>query len=245
VTVRTLVVDDHPIVRQGLAAMLGGTPDFEVVGQAADGVEAVSLAAELRPDLVLMDLRMPRLDGVAATEAVLRDVPSARVVVLTTYESDDSILGAIEAGASGYLLKAAPEDELLAGLRSVVGGQVALAPSMAALLVGRARRTAAQAAAAAAGEARGLQGGGDSPSGDADRGNGPRPGPSPLSPRETQVLALVAEGCSNREVGLRLFVGEATVKTHLLHVFEKLGVGDRTRAVTLAMERGWLPSGRR
>jgi len=218
VSVRTLVVDDHPIVRQGLAALLATTVDFEVVGQAADGVEAVELAARLRPDLVLMDLRMPRLDGVAATEAVLRDVPTARVVVLTTYESDDSILGAIEAGASGYLLKAAPEDELLAGLRSVVGGQVALAPSMAALLVGRARRAQAESAASAVG-----------------------PAPSPLSPRETQVLALVAEGCSNREVGLRLFVGEATVKTHLLHVFEKLGVGDRTRAVTLAMEKGWLP----
>jgi DNA-binding NarL/FixJ family response regulator len=222
VTVRTLVVDDHPIVRQGLAALLAGTPDFEVVGQAADGVEAVELATGLRPDLVLMDLRMPRLDGVAATEAVLREVPTARVVVLTTYESDDSILGAIEAGASGYLLKAAPEDELLAGLRSVVGGQVALAPSMAALLVGRARRAGGEPAVAA------------------DEG----PGPSPLSPRETQVLALVAEGCSNREVGQRLFVGEATVKTHLLHVFEKLGVGDRTRAVTLAMERGWLPAAR-
>jgi len=222
VTVRTLVVDDHPIVRQGLAALLAGTSDFEVVGQAADGVEAVELATGLRPDLVLMDLRMPRLDGVAATEAVLREVPTARVVVLTTYESDDSILGAIEAGASGYLLKAAPEDELLAGLRSVVGGQVALAPSMAALLVGRARRAGGEPAAAA------------------DEG----PGPSPLSPRETQVLALVAEGCSNREIGQRLFVGEATVKTHLLHVFEKLGVGDRTRAVTLAMERGWLPAAR-
>jgi DNA-binding NarL/FixJ family response regulator len=218
VSVRTLVVDDHPIVRQGLAALLATTVDFEVVGQAADGVEAVELAARLRPDLVLMDLRMPRLDGVAATEAVLRDVPTARVVVLTTYESDDSILGAIEAGASGYLLKAAPEDELLAGLRSVVGGQVALAPSMAALLVGRARRAQAESGASPVG-----------------------PAPSPLSPRETQVLALVAEGCSNREVGLRLFVGEATVKTHLLHVFEKLGVGDRTRAVTLAMEKGWLP----
>jgi len=229
VTTRTLVVDDHPVVRQGLAAMLGATDDFEVVGQAPDGVEAVRLAAELRPDLVLMDLRMPRLDGVAATEAVLRDVPTARVVVLTTYESDDSILGAIEAGASGYLLKAAPEDELLAGLRSVVGGQVALAPSMAALLVGRARGTTA----GAAGDDGGGPGGRDGAA-----------GPSPLSPRETQVLALVAEGCSNREVGLRLYVGEATVKTHLLHVFEKLGVGDRTRAVTLAMDRGWLPRGR-
>jgi DNA-binding NarL/FixJ family response regulator len=226
VSVRTLVVDDHPIMRQGLTAMLTATPDFEVVGQASDGVEAVELAAELRPDLVLMDLRMPRLDGVAATEAVLRDVPTARVVVLTTYESDDAILGAVEAGASGYLLKAAPEEELLAGLRSVVAGQVALAPSMAALLVGRARRTAAQGA----GTSTSTEGDGIAA--------------SPLSPRETQVLALVAEGCSNREVGLRLFVGEATVKTHLQHVFEKLGVGDRTRAVTLAMEQGWLPSTR-
>jgi DNA-binding NarL/FixJ family response regulator len=231
VSVRTLVVDDHPIMRQGLTAMLTATPDFEVVGQASDGVEAVELAAELRPDLVLMDLRMPRLDGVAATEAVLRDVPTARVVVLTTYESDDAILGAVEAGASGYLLKAAPEEELLAGLRSVVAGQVALAPSMAALLVGRARRTAAQADAPASVTGVGADGHVGST-------------PTPLSPRETQVLVLVAEGCSNREIGLRLFVGEATVKTHLQHVFEKLGVGDRTRAVTLAMERGWLPATR-
>jgi len=233
VSVRTLVVDDHPIMRQGLTAMLTATPDFEVVGQASDGVEAVELATELRPDLVLMDLRMPRLDGVAATEAVLRDVPTARVVVLTTYESDDAILGAVEAGASGYLLKAAPEEELLAGLRSVVAGQVALAPSMAALLVGRARRTASQA------DASGSEGAGGAA---ADGSSGSTP--TPLSPRETQVLVLVAEGCSNREIGLRLFVGEATVKTHLQHVFEKLGVGDRTRAVTLAMERGWLPSAR-
>ncbi|TDT66216.1 response regulator transcription factor [Frigoribacterium sp. PhB116] len=232
-SVRTLVVDDHPIMRQGLTAMLTATPDFEVVGQASDGVEAVELATELRPDLVLMDLRMPRLDGVAATEAVLRDVPTARVVVLTTYESDDAILGAVEAGASGYLLKAAPEEELLAGLRSVVAGQVALAPSMAALLVGRARRTASQA------DASGSEGAGGAA---ADGSSGSTP--TPLSPRETQVLVLVAEGCSNREIGLRLFVGEATVKTHLQHVFEKLGVGDRTRAVTLAMERGWLPSTR-
>ncbi|WP_123547308.1 response regulator transcription factor [Frigoribacterium sp. PhB107] len=222
-------------MRQGLTAMLTATPDFEVVGQASDGVEAVELATELRPDLVLMDLRMPRLDGVAATEAVLRDVPTARVVVLTTYESDDAILGAVEAGASGYLLKAAPEEELLAGLRSVVAGQVALAPSMAALLVGRARRTASQADASGSEGAGGAAAAADGSSGST---------PTPLSPRETQVLVLVAEGCSNREIGLRLFVGEATVKTHLQHVFEKLGVGDRTRAVTLAMERGWLPSTR-
>ncbi|MBD8728182.1 response regulator [Frigoribacterium sp. CFBP 13707] len=210
---RTLVVDDHPIVRQGIVALLAGADDFAVVGQAADGAEAVRLSAELAPDLVVMDLRMPGVDGVAATRQVLLDRPRARVVVLTTYETDDSILSAIEAGASGYLLKAAPEAELLAGLRAVVAGQVALAPSMAALLVTRARTPASGADAAA----------------------------SPLTARETQVLDLVAAGCSNPEIGRRLFIGEATVKTHLLHVFEKLGVADRTRAVTLALERGWLP----
>lgn len=211
---RTLVADDHPIVRQGIAALLATTDDFVVVGQASDGDEAVALADSLGPDLVVMDLRMPGLDGVGATEAVLARHPSTRVVVLTTYESDDDILRAIEVGASGYLLKASPEDELLAGLRAVAAGQVALAPAMAARLVGRARA-----------------------------GVDPAPPSSPLSPRETEVLALVAEGCSNREIGRRLFVGEATVKTHLLHVFEKLDVGDRTRAVTLALERGILPRG--
>ena len=211
---RTLVADDHPIVRQGIAALLASTDDFVVVGQASDGHEAVALADSLGPDLIVMDLRMPGLDGVGATEAVLARHPSTRVVVLTTYESDDGILRAIEVGASGYLLKASPEDELLAGLRAVAAGQVALAPAMATRLVGRAR---------------------------AGVDAGPRT--SPLSPRETEVLALVAEGCSNREIGRRLFVGEATVKTHLLHVFEKLGVRDRTRAVTLALERGLLPRG--
>jgi len=208
--VRTLVADDHPIVRQGVASLLATTPDFEVVGQAADGLEAVELALRLRPGLVVLDLRMPVLDGVGATARLRAELPEARVVVLTTYESDDDILAAIEAGASGYLLKAAPEAELLAGLRSVVAGQVALAPSMAAALVGRARRQEA-----------------------------PR---TPLTPRETEVLALVAAGCSNPEIGRRLFIGEATVKTHLLRTFEKLGVDDRTRAVTLALERGWLPA---
>lgn len=208
--VRTLVADDHPVVRQGVASLLATTPDFEVVGQAADGREAVEQALRLRPGLVVLDLRMPVLDGVGATARLRAELPEARVVVLTTYESDDDILAAIEAGASGYLLKAAPEAELLAGLRSVVAGQVALAPSMAAALVVRARRQAAPT--------------------------------TPLTPRETEVLALVATGCSNPEIGRRLFIGEATVKTHLLRTFEKLGVDDRTRAVTLALERGWLPA---
>lgn len=203
---RILVVDDHPVVRGGIVALLGTADDLDVVGQAADGLEAVRLALELEPDVVLMDLRMPGIDGDEATSRILAEKPSIRVLVLTTYESDDSILTAIEAGASGYLLKAAPQEELLAGIRSVARGEVALAPRIAALLVNRVQRPVA---------------------------------PS-LSPRETEVLKLVAQGLSNPEIAKQLFLSEATVKTHLLHAFEKLEVKDRTRAVTKAMELGLL-----
>ena len=203
--IRVLVADDHPIVRSGIVALLATAPDIEVVGEAADCREAVDLALTLEPDLVLMDLRMPRLDGDQATALILSARPSVRVVVLTTYESDASILTAIEAGASGYLLKAAPQEEILAGIRSVARGEVALAPSIAAMLVGRLKTPAVT-----------------------------------LSPRETEVLGLVAQGLSNPAIAKRLFLGEATVKTHLLHAFEKLGVSDRTRAVTKAMELGLL-----
>ncbi|POH65293.1 MULTISPECIES: response regulator [Cryobacterium] len=202
--IRVLVADDHPIVRGGIVGLLGGADDIEVVGEAADGAMAVRLAGELRPDLVLMDLRMPHLDGAAATAQILAQNPATRVLILTTYESDDQILGAIAAGASGYLLKAAPQAEIIEGVRSVYGGQTVLAPVIAARLVQRVRADAAPA---------------------------PR-----LSARELQVLRLVAAGESNPQIARSLFIGEATVKTHLLHVFEKLGVGDRTRAVTLAME---------
>jgi DNA-binding NarL/FixJ family response regulator len=202
--IRVLVADDHPIVRSGIVSLLGAADDIEVVGEAADGAAAVQLAEQFRPDVVLMDLRMPRLDGAAATEAILAADPAVRVLILTTYESDDQILGAIAAGASGYLLKAAPQAEIIEGVRSVAGGQTVLAPVIAARLVQRVRTDAAPA---------------------------PR-----LSARELDVLRLVAAGQSNPEIGRSLFIGEATVKTHLLHVFEKLGVSDRTRAVTLAME---------
>jgi DNA-binding NarL/FixJ family response regulator len=202
--IRVLVADDHPIVRGGIVGLLGAADDIEVVGEAADGTAAVRLAAQLRPDLVLMDLRMPHLDGAAATAQILAENPATRVLILTTYESDDQILGAIAAGASGYLLKAAPQAEIIEGVRSVYGGQTVLAPVIAARLVQRVRADAA---------------------------------PTPrLSARELQVLRLVAAGESNPQIARSLFIGEATVKTHLLHVFEKLGVSDRTRAVTLAME---------
>src|SRR5690606_23389447 len=200
--------DDHPIVRNGIVALLQAAADVDVVGQASTGTEAVALALEHTPDVVLMDLRMPGLDGDEATGQIVSERPQVKIIILTTYESDDSILSAIEAGASGYLLKAAPEQEILAGIRSVARGEVALAPSIAALLV---KRMSAP--------------------------------PTPtLSPRETEVLALVAQGLSNPAIAAQLFVGEATVKTHLLHVFEKLEVNDRTRAVTRAMELGLIPT---
>ncbi len=212
--IRVVVADDHPIVRSGIASLLSLTDGIEVVGEAASGAEAVALTQELRPDLVLMDLRMPvvsgpEVDGAEATAQIVATVPGTRVLILTTYETDDHILGAIEAGASGYLLKAAPEGEIVEGVRSVVGGQTVLAPAIAAKLVERMRQGAAP------------------------------PAPK-LSPRELDVLRLVAAGHSNPTIAKQLFISEATVKTHLLHVFEKLEVSDRTRAVTLALELGLL-----
>ncbi len=206
--IRLLIVDDHPVVRAGLVAVLSDEPGFEVVAEAADGDQAVRLAAASRPDVVLMDLRMPGVDGVAATARIVAEGdPPPRVLILTTYETDDQILAAIEAGASGYLLKAAPQAEIVAGIRSVAAGQTALSPQVAVRLVERMRRPEPEAV---------------------------------LTARETEVLRLVAKGRSNKQIAAALGIGEATVKTHLLKTFEKLGVADRTRAVTLAMERGLI-----
>lgn len=216
--IRVLVVDDHPIVRGGIIGLLDTAADIEVVGEAADGAQAVELAAALTPDLVLMDLRMPVVDGVTATAQILGQNPTIRVLVLTTYETDDLILGAIEAGASGYLLKAAPQAEVIEGVRSVAAGHTVLAPAIAAKLVARVRSGAEANAVGPGGAA-------SAPA---------------LTPRELEVLRLVAAGNSNPAIARILFIGEATVKTHLLHVFEKLNVSDRTRAVTRAMELGLL-----
>ncbi|WP_109211525.1 MULTISPECIES: response regulator transcription factor [Microbacterium] len=208
--IRLLIADDHPVVRAGLAGLLSDEPGFEVVAEASDGDEAVRLAAATRPDVVLMDLRMPDVDGVTATVRLVAGeagTPPPRVLILTTYESDDQILAAIEAGASGYLLKAAPQAEIVAGIRSVAAGQSALSPQVAVRLVERMRR--------------------------------PEP-ETVLTARELDVLRLVATGHSNKQIAVTLGIGESTVKTHLLKVFDKLGVADRTRAVTLAMERGLL-----
>jgi DNA-binding NarL/FixJ family response regulator len=205
--IRVVIVDDHPIVRAGLVGLVESAVDLEVVGTGATGLDAVELATSLAPDVVLMDLRMPGLDGDEATARILAAVPATRVVILTTYETDDAILSAIGAGASGYLLKAAPEAELLAGIRAVAAGEVALAPSVSRVLV---RRAAA-------------------------------PVPSvQLTARELDVLRLVATGLSNREIGAHLHLGEATVKSHLLHAFSKLDARSRTGAVTRARDLGLL-----
>ncbi len=208
--IAVFVVDDHPVVREGIVSMVSSADGIDVVGQASNGREAIAaieeLAASKAPDVVLMDLRMPVMDGVAATAHLHTHFPTITVVILTTYETDEDILSAIEAGATGYLLKAAPREELVSGVREAAAGRVALAPSVAAALVTRART----------------------------------PVPARLTPREIEVLQLVASGHTNGRIARALHISEATVKTHLLRIFEKLGVNDRTRAVTLAMERGIL-----
>ena len=213
VSLRLVVVDDHPVVRAGLVAMLGEEPDFEVVGEAADGAEAVTRVAALQPDVVLMDLRMPVLDGAEAT-ARIRGAGGPPVLVLTTYDTDADIVRAVEAGAMGYLLKDAPRSVLAQAVRAAARGETVLAPPVVARLAGRLRADTAAAASQAAGPT--------------------------LTAREVEVLGCVARGLSNAEVGRELFIGEATVKTHLLRAFEKLGVADRTAAVTAAYRLGLL-----
>lgn len=202
-TVRVLVVDDHPVVRDGLVAMLGADPGIEVIGAAEDGAEALALIARDHPDVVLMDLRMPGVGGVEAIrEQRRRGGEQPRLLVLTTYDTDREILGALEAGADGYLLKDARGEDLARAVHDLAAGRPVLVPAALAALT-------------------------------AQRGTRPA-----LSDRESEVLRLVAEGCTNRAVARRLRIGEATVKTHLAHVYEKLGVGDRASAVRTAWEQG-------
>jgi DNA-binding NarL/FixJ family response regulator len=205
-TLRLLVVDDHPVVRMGLVAMLSEHEEFEVVGEAADGAEAVVLAARLSPDVVLMDLRMPVMDGAEATAKMRAGANAPAVLVLTTYDTDADIVRAVEAGANGYLLKDAPRETLADAIRRAARGETVLAPPVVARLASRMRAPV-------------------------------RP---TLTDREAEVVQCVAKGLSNAEVGRELHIGEATVKTHLLRAFEKLGVTDRTAAVTAAYRAGLI-----
>ena len=202
--IRILIVDDHPIVRSGLASVLSSQPDFDVVGEASDGQQAVVEASRLAPDLVLMDLRMPVRNGVDASAAILAERPSTRVVVLTTYASDGEVLRAIEAGAVGYLLKDVPHDELFRALRAVVRGERYLAPAVTERLMARWQQ----------------------------------PARATLTERELDVLRCVARGDGNKQIAASLGITEPTVKAHLVHIFDKLGVENRTAAARVAREQG-------
>jgi len=204
--IRLVIADDHPVVLDGLCGMLKSQPDFEVVGQATNGADAARLAQELEPDVVLMDLRMPVMDGVSAIREIKTHKASVQVLVLTTYDSDADILPALEAGATGYLLKDVSREELFAAIQASARGESILAPAVAARLIAQVR----------------------APAGDK------------LSNRELEVLELVAEGASNSDIAARLHISQATVKSHLINIFGKLGVSDRTAAVTVALQRGVL-----
>ena len=202
--IRLLVCDDYPVVRSGLRGMLRTQPDFEVVAEASSGLQAVALAHQYRPHVVLMDLRMPEMDGATATAEIKSAHPEIHVLILTTYETDADILRAVEEGAAGFLLKDARQEDLFDGIRQAAQGQAPLAPGVAARLMRRLRGT------------------------DEEQ----------LSGREIEILQLVARGLNNKDIARELLISESTVKAHMLHIFDKLGVTDRTAAVTTALRRG-------
>jgi len=204
--IRVLIADDHPIVRSGIMSVLATQPDFEIVGQATNGQDAVTAVAKLSPDLILMDLRMPVMNGVDATAKILAERPATKVVILTTYSADGEVLRAIEAGAVGYLLKDVPHDELFRALRAVARGERYLAPSVTEQLMSRYQQ----------------------------------PARSSLTDRELDVLRCVARGDGNKQIAAALRIAEPTVKAHLVHIFEKLGVENRTAAAKVARERGLI-----
>lgn len=202
-TIRLIIADDHPVVRSGLKAILASQPDFELVADVGNGDFALAASADLHPDVILMDLQMPAMDGVTATAHIHAKYPNIRILVLTTYDTDADILRALDAGATGYLLKDAPPEELFRAIRAAAKGEVILAPSVAAKLTRRLTNTLEKS----------------------------------LSAREIEALTLAARGNSNKDIAAKLHITEATVKSHFVHIFEKLGVADRTAAVTTALEK--------
>jgi DNA-binding NarL/FixJ family response regulator len=216
--IRILVADDQALVRAGFRAILETQDDLEVVGEAADGAEAVAIGRELRPDVVLMDIRMPGLDGIEATKRLLRDGDGPRILMLTTFDLDEYVYEAMKAGASGFLLKDAPRDQLVGAVRTVAAGDALLAPALVRRLV-------------------------------EDFVRRPAPGARPpaelddLTERELEVLTLIARGLANAEIAARLFVSEATVRTHVTHILAKLGLRDRVQAVVLGYESGLVRPG--
>ena len=220
--IRVLAADDQRVVREGLAMLLGLLPDVEVVGTAADGEQALALAGELRPDVILMDLRMPRVDGVEATRRLRASHPEIKVVVLTTYADDRSVIDALRAGALGYLTKDAGADEIRQALQRVASGQASLDPAVQMHLV-EAIATTATATTTDAKPVAEL--------------------PDGLTPREAEVLGLIGAGSSNTEIAAQLFVSEATVKSHVNHMLPKIGARDRAQAVGYAYRHGLVPPG--
>ena len=217
--IRVLVVDDQALVRTGFRMIIGAEPDLEVVGDAGDGEAAVALAASQRPDVILMDVRMPVLDGIAATKRIVEQRGDARVLILTTYDLDEYVYDALRAGASGFLLKDAPPEQLIEAIRVIARGEALLAPRVTRRLIEEFARRAPPRA----------------PTGVLDE----------LTEREREVLRLVARGMSNAEIAASLVVGETTVKTHVARILDKLGVRDRVQAVVMAYEHGVVTPGDR
>ena len=209
-SIRILVVDDHPLLRDGLIAVLGTQPDFDVVGEAGSGAEAVSKAGELRPDVVMLDLEMPGMDGVEALELMRQDNPDARVIVFTAFDTDERILTAVQAGAQGYILKGAPRDQVFDAVRVVHAGGSLLEPVVASKLLRRVSTAAGPDASAR------------------------------ITPRELEVLGLLARGLQNKEIANDLGITERTVKFHVGSILRKLDAGNRTEAVTSAVQRGLI-----